>query len=288
MIKKPLSIFLMIVSSLSLACMGASVKYAGDIPLFQKVFMRDSIVVIVALIVLLYRRKNPFGHAENRMRLTLRGLSGFIGVTLYFYSVNQLLLADATIINKLSPFFTTLFAVLLLKEKIPRIQMPALILGLIGGIFVIKPQFSLETIPAFAGLLGAVVAGFSYAMVLNLTNKEDPFVVVFYFSFSSVILSLPIMIFTYSNPGIPIFVSLLLTGVFAAIGQITLTYSYKYSKTSDVSIYSYTLIIFSLIIGYIFWNEIPDYLSMTGGVLIIISSILVYISYKIKKNKQAN
>ena len=233
MIKKPLSIFLMIVSSLSLACMGASVKYAGDIPLFQKVFMRDSIVVIVALIVLLYRRKNPFGHAENRMRLTLRGLSGFIGVTLYFYSVNQLLLADATIINKLSPFFTTLFAVLLLKEKIPRIQMPALILG-------------------------------------------------------SVILSLPIMIFTYSNPGIPIFVSLLLTGVFAAIGQITLTYSYKYSKTSDVSIYSYTLIIFSLIIGYIFWNEIPDYLSMTGGVLIIISSILVYISYKIKKNKQAN
>lgn len=283
MINKPLSILLMIISSLSFALMGAAVKYAGSIPLFQRVFMRDIIVVAVALVFILSNKQNPFGNKENRSRLLMRGMSGFVGVTLYFYSVSKLYLADATIINKLSPFFTTIFAVVLLKEKLPKIQIPALIIGLIGGAMVIKPQFSLEIIPALAGLAGAVTAGFSYAMVLSLTHKESPFVVVFYFSFSSVICSFPLMAASYVKPDLLMFSALLLTGVFAAIGQITLTYSYKFSKASDVSIYSYSLIIFSIILGWAFWNEIPDFLSFTGGFLIIISGLLMYISSLFRK-----
>ena len=88
-------------------------------------------------------------------------------------------------------------------------------------------------------LAGAIVAGFSYAMVMNLTDKEDPFVVVFYFSFSSAILSLPIMIFQYEPIAAAQWIALLLTGLCAAGGQITLTYSYKYAKASDVSVYSF-------------------------------------------------
>ena len=205
-------------------------------------------------------------------------MSGFTGVVLYFYSVSHLYLADATILNKLSPFFTTLFAIILLKEKIPVIQMPALILGLVGGSFVVKPQFSLDIIPSLAGLAGAIVAGFSYAMVMNLTDKEDPFVVVFYFSFSSAILSLPIMIFQYEPIAAAQWIALLLTGLCAAGGQITLTYSYKYAKASDVSVYSYSLIVFSLLLGYFFWNEIPDALSWVGGSLILLAGVLVYVS----------
>ena len=106
---KTKAIFLMLLSSLSFAIMAFFVKLSGDVPLFQKVFFRDLIVVIFALFGLASMKVSPWGKRENRMRLWLRGFSGFIGVAFYFYSASHMYLSDSTIINKLSPFFTTLF-----------------------------------------------------------------------------------------------------------------------------------------------------------------------------------
>lgn len=73
---------------------------------------------------------------------------------------------------------------------------------------------------------------------------------------------------------------LLLLGALAALGQIALTYAYKSSEASDISIYDYTNIIFSSVLGYIFLSELPDLYSIIGGALIIAASIIVFIYNK--------
>lgn len=148
MSNKTKAVLLMLLSSLSFAVMAFFVKLSGELPLFQKVFFRDLVVVIFALCGLASMKVSPWGKKENRLRLLFRGISGFIGVAFYFYSASRMYLSDSTIINKLSPFFTTLFAVLLLKEKIKPLQIMALVLSLFGGILVVKPEFSMTVVPA--------------------------------------------------------------------------------------------------------------------------------------------
>lgn len=277
------AVLLMLLSSLSFAVMAFFVKLSGELPLFQKVFFRDLVVVIFALCGLASLKVSPWGNKENRMRLLFRGVSGFIGVAFYFYSASRMYLSDSTIINKLSPFFTTLFAVLLLKEKIKPLQIIALILSLVGGALVVKPEFSMTVVPALCGVIGAVVAGFSYAMVISLSNREEPLVVVFYFSNTSVLFSFFLMLPNFQMPTLQNLLILLGTGIFAAGGQILLTYAYKYAKASSVSVYSYSIIIFSGILGFIFLHEVPDLLSVIGGLLIIISGFALYATQYVKK-----
>ncbi|MDS1002551.1 EamA family transporter [Clostridium sporogenes] len=78
----------------------------------------------------------------------------------------------------------------------------------------------------------------------------------------------------------------MLTGIFAAIAQYSLTYAYKYAPASEVAIYNYTNIVFSSIIGFFIWMEVPDYLSILGGLIIIIMAIIVYLKYKKMINVQ--
>ncbi|MBO5289883.1 MAG: DMT family transporter [Spirochaetales bacterium] len=283
---KTKAILLMLLSSLSFAIMAFFVKLSGDIPLFQKVFFRDLVVVIFTLCGLASIKVSPWGKKENRLQLWSRGISGFIGVAFYFYSASHLYLSDSTIINKLSPFFTTLFAVLLLKEKIKPLQIFALVLSLFDGILVVKPEFSMSVFPAFCGIIGAIVAGFSYAMVISLTNREEPLVVVFYFSNTSVLCSFFLMLANFQIPTLQNLIILICTGIFATGGQVLLTYAYKYAKASSISVYSYSIIIFSGLLGFIFWKEIPDFRSVIGGLFIIISGFALYIAqYLQKKNR---
>ena len=81
------------------------------------------------------------------------------------------------------------------------------------------------------------------------------------------------------------FVYLFLIGLFATGGQVFLTYSYKYAKASDISIYSYATIVFAGVIGYFIWKEIPDVYSWIGTLLIVFASTLVYISNHHKRKK---
>ena len=282
---KSKAIWLMVLSSLSFALMGAVVKFAGDLPLFMRIFSRDFVVVMFAVLMLSTQKTSPFGNPGNRAHLLIRGISGFIGVIFFFYSTTYLHLSDSTILNKLSPFFTTLFCVLLLREKLPKIQIPALILSLLGALLVIKPQFSLSLLPALSGLMGAIIAGFSYTMVISLSGKEHPLVVVFYFSCTSALCSFFIMLFDLQMPTNMQFVYLFLIGLFATGGQVFLTYSYKYAKASDISIYSYATIVFAGVIGYFIWKEIPDVYSWIGTLLIVFASTLVYISNHHKRKK---
>lgn len=281
---KPKAITLMLISALAFAIMGAMVKLAGDIPLFEKVFYRNLVSLGIAYIMIKNKKVSFFGKKENQKYLLSRSLLGLLGVILNFYAINHLVLSDASMLNKISPFFVTLFAVIFLKEKLSKIQIPVLIIVFIGALLIIKPQFNFSVLPSLSGFISAMCAGAAYTLIRFLRDREKASTIVFYFSFVSVVVMFPLMMLNYQKPTIIQLMYLIGIGIFAGIGQFTLTNAYRYAPAGEVSIYDYTSIVFSALIGFIVWLEVPDFLSFIGTVLIIASAIFVYI-YNEKKAK---
>ena len=274
---KSIAILFMIASAFAFTTMQVFIKLATDIPVFEKVFFRNIIGLLFTLI-LIYRQRLPiFGKKENRKLLILRGSLGALGVVVYFYSVTFLPLADAAIINKTSPVFVTLFAWWFLKEKLPRIQIPALIFAFIGVLLVIKPQFSAEALPALAGLAGAMFAGGAYTVLRVLKGKEHPTTIVFFFCLFSSALMLPMMLVNFVMPNAIEWFYLISIGTLALIGQYSITFAYRFAPAAEVSIFNYTSVIFAVLLGYLIWQEIPDTLSIFGGIIIVGVALFVWL-----------
>lgn len=273
------AVFFMILASLFFALMGVAVKKTGNIPVFQKVFFRNIVILLSLLIYNKYfGNENLLGSKKNRKYLLLRSLLGVISLAAFFYALTNLYMADATLLNKLSPFFVTLFAAYFLKEKLSKIQIPILLLAFSGSLMIIKPRFDLSIIPALVGLFSAIGSGGAYTVVRYLKKKESTTVIIFYFSLISLIVSFPIMMLNYSIPNINEFITLIFIGFFALGGQIFLTLAYKFSRASEISIYMYAHVLFGALFGYLFWNEIPDLLSIGGAVLILVSAVLDFLA----------
>ena len=264
----------MLISALSFALMAATVKFIKEIPIYEKVFFRNLVTLILTSSFFLIRKESPLlSKSKYNWLLLLRSLCGLIGVFLFFYAIQNLYLADASILNKLSPLFVTLFSIIFLKEKLKKHKILFLIGTFIGALLVIKPKFDLTIIPSLAGLLSAMFAGTAYTIIRGLKGRISPFKIVFYFSLTSVIATLPLIIINFRIPEITPLLFLTAIGIFAAGGQFFLTYAYHYAPASEISIYHYVNILFALIIGIVIWQEIPDIFSLIGAVLIITFSI---------------
>lgn len=283
----------MLISGLAFALMSAAVKAAGDLPVYEKVFSRNFVSLIVAAILLVtnHRGARLFGKRSNQILLLNRSLLGLAGVYLLFGAISAgLPLTDANILSRLNPAFVTLFACLFLKEKIPSLHIPALITIFGCAILVIKPTFNVEVLPALAATGTAVCAGATYTILRHLKGREEPATIVFYFSLISV-LAMLIPTVTHFVPPNPIqWVWLLAIGLTASVGQFGLTFAYKFSKASEVSIYSYSTILFALLLDVLLWHKIPDAWSLTGGVGIIAAATALFLQNRkaaqcVKKNQ---
>ncbi len=269
MSNKTKAVFSMLISALGFTLMSVTVKYLKDIPLFEKVFFRNLVSLVIAFYLIKKSAVPIFGQKKSQLALFARAGFGLAGVILNFYAITHLTLADSTMLGKLSPIFVTIMACLFLKEKIDKEQIIGIFITFGGALLVIKPEFSLSIIPSLAGLLSAASAGIAYTLLRYLKDKESPDTIVFYFSVVSVVGTLPFVLNDYIMPNSTQLMLLLATGLFASIGQFGITYAYKYSKATEVSIYNYSAIVFGIILGFIFFHEIPDMLSLLGGAIII-------------------
>ena len=221
-------IFIMM-SAFGFAMMSAFIKLAGDLPSFQKTFFRNIVSVIVALSLILKHKGSFFGKKENQKLLIARSTFGTIGILLNYYAIDRLVLSDANMLNKLSPFFVIIFSAIFLKEKIKTNQIIALVVAFIGALFIIKPSFSFEMIPALAGTLGGISAAAAYTCVRSLGGKEKPDTIVFYFSLFSSAVTLPLMLISYKPMSVIQLTYLILAGIFASLGQFGITFAYKFA-----------------------------------------------------------
>jgi drug/metabolite transporter (DMT)-like permease len=266
----------MLISAAAFAGMGAFVKAATEVPVVEKVVFRNVISLVIAGVVAWRAGKPLLGRRGNQKLLLLRSLLGVGGVTCYFYAIDNLILADAAMLNRLSPFFVAILALLFLGERPPKAVIVAMVVAFIGGLLVIKPRFELTILPALVGLASAVFAGGAYTVVRSLRSREAPETIVFYFSLVTVLVLAPFVAGDLYLPNGREMWLLLGIGVGAAIGQFGLTMAYRHAPAAGVSIYSYTTIVFSALLGLLIWAEVPDWLSVIGGVLIIAGGALSF------------
>lgn len=255
--------------------MSLFVKAGAELSVWERVFARNLVSFVIAMAVILRSGKPSFGLRGNRRFLLLRGVLGVVGVTCFFFSIDNLLLADAVLLNKLSPFFVFLFASLFLSEKISRLHYGVLLLVFASAMLIIKPGFDYHLLPGLIGLLGAAAAGGAYTVVRFLAKREAPETIIFIFSLVTLLVTLPLMIPTFRIPTLREGLILLATGVFASGGQFGLTFAYRFEKASTLSVFTYLHVLFAAILGYLFWKEVPDLLTLIGGTAIIFSSILL-------------
>ena len=120
----------MILSAMSFSAMQIMIaKSAGRIPLFEQMFFRNLLASGVALADVLRHGYAPLGQRQNRMRLIVRSVMGYLGMVCLFYASARASQGDVAVINKMSPFIVTLLAVLFLGEKVSRHQIVALALA---------------------------------------------------------------------------------------------------------------------------------------------------------------
>lgn len=273
---KPRAIVLMLISSASFALMQFFAKYAGALPVAQKVFFRNLLGVLVLGTVLALRGGSFLGARENRSRLLLRSALGTLGVATNLYALTRMHLADSTMLNRFSPFVVMVLAALVLKEPIRRHHVGAIMAAFAGVLLVIKPSFSLDTVPALVGFSSALFAGSAYVVVRSLKGREDPLTIVFFFSLFSCLAAAPVTLVQYATPTTVQWLSLLGFGVFALGGQFFITSAYRYAPAGEVSVYGYATVIFSALLGAVFLGERPDWLSVTGIILVIGSALYLY------------
>ena len=271
------AIIFILLSALAFTLMSTTVKLATGIPTYEKVFFRNLINLVVAVYIVKKSKVSFFGEKSNRKALFFRGILGFMGVVCNFYSVTQMNLADASMLFNMTPFFVTLFAVFILKEKILKVEYYSLFSAFVAVLFVIKPEFNMGLMGGLIGIIGAAFAGGAYTLVSHINKKESPATIVFYFTFVSVLLTVPFMMYEFVIPSSKDMIYLILTGVFASIGQFMVTFAYKYGKPSEVAIYNYTSIIFAVALGFVIWGEIPDLWSICGIVMLIGTGINLYL-----------
>ncbi|GGC95148.1 membrane protein [Thalassobacillus devorans] len=261
-------ILLLLISAFGFSVMAAFVKLSGDLPTVQKTWFRNVISVMISFAFVMYYRESLFGKKENQKYLLLRSAMGTLGMVLFFYSIDELVLSDADMLNKLSPFLTIIFSAIFLKERVQLFQMVAIIIAFVGTLFIIKPQFSVDILPYLGGILGAVFAAGAYTMLRLLGNKEKFYTVVFYFSFFTTMSLLPFVIIFWEPMTMQQLIYLLLAGVFATMGQFGITVAYKFAPAKEISIFFYSTVVFSTLISIVVIKQVPDFMSIIGYIVI--------------------
>lgn len=271
----------MIAASFCFALMASAVKYTGDLPTMQKVFFRNLIGMMISGYII-YKKGGDF-KGRNRGGLIFRSLFGLMGVFLYFYALGQIPLADAVVLNQMSPFFVVILSAWFLKEPINKLQIPAIILAMLGVVFIIRPEFDATILPSIIALMSALFAAAAYTTIRHLRLTDKPQIIIFYFTSFSVLVAIPFMALgQFQWPTAMQFLGLVGVGVFATGAQFLMTYAYRYAPAGDLSIYSYGKTLFSTLIGTVIWLEIPDQYSILGIFFILTGAYVNYYSSKKK------
>lgn len=268
--KHAIGISLVIADSFFFSLMTLFVRLSGDIPTMQKCFFRNAFAAIIAVIALA-RTDEKFHIKKGSLPgLFARSICGGLGMILNFYAIDRIGLADANILNKMSPFFAIIASIFILKEIPKKADWIAVIIAFVGAIFIIKPSANVASLYALAGLLGGLGAGVAYTFVRKLGQQGErgPVIVAFFSMFTSC-LCLPFMIADFHPMSGMQWIFLILAGLSAAGGQFTVTAAYKYAPAKNISVFDYSQVIFASIWGAAFFGELPDYLSVIGYVIVI-------------------
>jgi drug/metabolite transporter (DMT)-like permease len=271
----------MLFATFTFALMKVFVKSLAHIPVIEIILFR-AIISLVISVFLLQKQKVPiFGN--NKLILIGRGVAGAIALTLNFYLLHEIPLATVSVLTYLAPVFSTIIGIYLVKEKVRPLQW-VFFLSSFSGILVIQ-GFDVR-ISAFhlgIGIITSFFMGLAYNFVRKLNTTEHPLVIIFYFPLILLPISSVWSYFVWVDPVGWDWFNLLMVGICTQIAQFFMTKSYQAAEISKVSILNYVGIIYSLLFGYLLFDETFNIMTYVGMGLVI-AGVVMNIILKQKLN----
>ncbi len=267
---KTKGILYVITAAFGFSMMSVFVHLSGDLPVFQKAFFRNVVALIFVTGIMLKRKIGFVPDKKNVPALLGRSFFGTVGLLCNFYAIDKLVLADANMLNKLSPFFAIVFSIFLLSERPTAVQVLSVFAAFVGSAFIIKPSLGgYAVFPAIVGATGGMGAGLAYTFVRYLGGKgENSFRIIFFFSAFSSLLCIPFMLADFEPFSLKALIFLICAGISASVGQFGITKAYVCAPAKEISVYDYTQVLFAALFGFLIFGQIPDFLSVIGYCLI--------------------
>lgn len=276
----PIGVRFMVLSAFGFALMSATVKHVSlhGIPVFEIVAARALVSLVISYLDV--KRKGISVWGNNKPLLFARGAVGTMALMCVYYSVTTLPLAEATIFQYIHPVFTALLAVFFLKERIQSSTFICIALCLLGVYVMVRPETGPDAehaLPMFSvmiAILGAFGSSIAYIIVRKLSQTEDSSVIIFYFPLVALPASILLIGDQFVMPDLYLTMMLVLVGVFTQIGQLGLTKAMQTQEAGKASAYSYVQIIFSVVLGIVFFGELPSAWTYLGGALIVTGALI--------------
>lgn len=261
-------------SAFLFSIMGVCVRYASHtVDNASVVFFRNIFGLLIFLPLVFNKGLSHF-KTEKLWMHTWRSIAGLAAMYGFFYAIAHLKLSNAMVFTYSSPIFIPLIAWLFLKEKITKPMLLAAAIGLVGVIFVAKPDDGFFNLISAIGLSASFLAAMAYVTVRALTHTEPPERIVFYFCVIGSLVSAIPMFWLWRPYTLQEIGLLAAAGILASISQMFMSYAYKMAPAGQIGPVNYIAIIFAGIWGYLFWQETPDNYSIIGFGFIILAIVL--------------
>ncbi|WP_026950167.1 DMT family transporter [Algoriphagus mannitolivorans] len=262
----------MLLAGVFFAMMNVSVKFIPHIPAIEIVWFRSVFSLVFTFILLQKKKIYVFGNHKGS--LVIRGLVGSISLILFFYTLQRIPLASAVTMQYLSPIFTTLLGVFIIKERVLPIQFLYFAMAFAGVLIIQGFDPRVDPVSAVMGVTSGLAAGLAYNMIRKLKTSEHPLVIVFYFPLVTLPIASVIMFFDWVTPTGWDWLMLLWIGFCTQSAQYFMTVAYQTGNLSRVSSLSYMSVLYALGFGYFLFGETFPIEAYLGMALVLVGILL--------------
>ncbi len=268
-----LGILLIVAAFLCVAVMSAFGKAAAAMPTAVISFSQSFISLVVFLPWVLRGGRSQVRTGRLPIHV-LRALAGLLSQVLYFWSVKDMSLVDAVLLVNAAPLFIPVIALLWLRTPIAPAVLASLVIGFVGVALIIKPGPSLLANPSsLIALLAAVFSAIALVTVNTLARTDRPDTILFYYFLIASLATAPFAVLQWKTPEPAQWGLLIGVGVFMALAQLLIILAYEHATASQIAPFNYSVVIFSVVIGWIVWHDVLDWIAVLGILLVCAGGI---------------
>ena len=266
----------MFLSVCAFSIMDLIVKWSEHYPLGEVLFFRGFFGLLFYFFIIPKERLKDFYLTKRAGLHFLRCIFGLIALLAIFIALRNLPLATVVSISFAAPIFTTIFSIFFLSEKVGFFRWLAVFMGFIGIVVITEPGLSSLNIYYICPIIFCLGLSYVAIAIRQLSTTEPVWLISLNFSAAITLASIFTIPFGWIMPDIKDLILLSLIGVFGGVANLWLSQSYKFSEVSLVTPLKYLALVFAIIFGFFIWGEVPTFKTLSGSLLVIISSVIIF------------
>jgi drug/metabolite transporter (DMT)-like permease len=262
-------------ASLTFAILGVAVKVVSRSLTTEMVVFFRNFCSLFFILPWIWYSPPPGGVRTSYFPLhLLRSMAGLGGMYCFFFVIARLQLSESFLLMSTAPLFIPIIAYVWIHEPVERKVRGAVIIGFIGIILILKPGMGVFRPIAFVGLAAGLLGALAMVSIRRMSSSEPTIRIVFYFTVFGTLISAMPLVWSWQSPKAEIWWLLVFMGLLAAVGQFLLTKGYSLAPAAKVGPFSYSNVVFAMLLGWVLWGEGLDFLTWVGAFLICIAGII--------------